>query len=288
MNTQSSNLRYILMLAVVATLLMAGPVTASAASAGKVVFAAGNVKVERAGKLLPLTKDASIEPGDTLVTGQDGRVQLLMADGDRMAIRTNTRFRVDEFKAPASASQPETGRSFYTLVKGGFRAVTRSLGQRGQDSYRVKTPVATLGIRGTTYWVRYWPGDANNPEGYYFGVTDGGITVGNGVGQMDFMAGQYGYVKDLNSPPQRLPGPPSFLNGDGSGGNGNNDEVGGYSGGSPVHGCTNAMSGDVNCPPIQPITGDGFDLTPGQAPPPEQPTIIRTDEHFDNFIETSD
>jgi hypothetical protein len=268
MNTQALNLRHIFVMAVMATLLMAGPATASAASAGKVVFAAGSVQVERAGKLLPLTKGAAIEPGDTLVTGKDGRVQLLMADGDRMAIRTNTRFRIDEFKAPVSPKQPETGRSFYTLVKGGFRAVTRSLGQRGEDSYRVKTPVATLGIRGTTYWVRYWPGDANNPEGYYFGVSDGGITVGNGAGQMDFMAGQYGYVKDLNSPPQRLPGPPSFLQGEGGNGNGNGaGEDGGYSGGSPVHGCTNAMSGDVNCPPIQPITGDGFDLTPGQAPP---------------------
>lgn len=243
----------------------------ASAAAGKIVFARGDVKVERAGQTLVLDKGAQIEAGDTIVTGADGRAQLLMADGDRMALRTNTRFTVDEFKAPDSPDKPETGRSFYSLVKGGFRAVTRSLGKRGLDSYRVKTPVATIGIRGTTYWVVYHPGDANNPAGYYFGVSEGGLSVGNNAGQMDFSAGQFGYVKDLNSPPQLLPGPPSFLNGEG-GSDGDDGDYGGYTGGSYLQGCTNTAAGDFNCPPTLPIEGGDFDLTPGQAPtPPTEP-----------------
>jgi hypothetical protein len=151
MKAKRPDLRQIFLLAAATLFLSLAGGTAVAAGAGKVMFANGDVQVERAGKLQPLAKGAEIAPGDTIVTGADGRVQLLMADGDRMALRTNTRFRVDEFKAPASAAQPETGRSFYSLLKGGFRAVTRSLGRRGQDSYRVKTPVATIGIRGTAY-----------------------------------------------------------------------------------------------------------------------------------------
>jgi hypothetical protein len=262
------------LLALSACILMLAS-NAVVAAAGKVVFATGDVQVERAGKLLPVAKDTVIEAGDTVITGASGRAQLLMADGDRMALRTNTRLRVDEFKAPTSSQKPETGRSFYSLVKGGFRAVTRSLDRRGLDSYRVKTPVATLGIRGTTYWIIQWPGDAQYPAGFYFGVSEGGINVGNTGGQMSFGSGQYGYVKDANSPPQRLPGPPSFFKGNGNGGNGNqdsNDTSGGYSGGSPPHGCTGRSSGDVNCPPIQPIQGDDFDFTPGQSPNPHQPT----------------
>jgi hypothetical protein len=250
-----------------AALMLAIGSDAALAAAGKVVFVKGDAKVERAGKTLPLANGAAIESGDVIVTGQDGRVQLLMADGDRMALRTNTRFRVDEFKAPVSRDKPETGRGFYSLIKGGFRAVTRSLDRRGLESYRVKTPVATIGIRGTAYWVIQWPGDANNPPGFYFGVSEGGISVGNDAGQMDFTAGQFGYVKDLNSPPQRLDGPPSFLNGQG-GPNGGSDNGGGggYTGGSALHGCTNTTAGDFNCPPVQPIQGDGFDFTPGQPP----------------------
>jgi hypothetical protein len=93
---------------------------------------------------------------------------------------------------------------------------------------------------------------------------------------MDFMAGQFGYVKDLNSPPQRLPGPPSFLQGEGAGGDDNGGAGGGYTGGSPLHGCTNTTAGDFNCPPVQPIEGGGFDLTPGKAPPPPEPPPIDT------------
>lgn len=258
-----------LCLSIVAGLLAFTSHAAPASAAGKVVFVAGDAQVERDGKTQPLAKGAVIEAGDVLVTGRDGRVQLLMADGDRMALRTNTRFRVDEFKAPASRDKPETGRSYYSLLKGGFRAVTRSLDRRGLDSYRVKTPVATIGIRGTTYWVIQWPGDANNPPGFYFGVSEGAIGVGNDASQLILKAGQYGYVKDLNSPPQLLSGPPSFLNGrDAPGGNGDgNGAGGGYSGGSPSQGCTNALSGDVNCPPVQTIQGEGFDFTPGGSPP---------------------
>ncbi|MGH8459699.1 MAG: hypothetical protein ACRESV_10125, partial [Nevskiales bacterium] len=146
----------------------------------------------------------------------------------------------------------------------------------GLDSYRVKTPVATIGIRGTTYWVIQFPGDANNPPGFYFGVSEGGISIGNDAGQLNLMAGQFGYVKDLNSPPQLLPGPPSFLNGQGGPGGGTDEGAGGgYTGGSPLHGCTSAAAGDLNCPPVQPIQGDGgVDLTSGRipsSPPPPPP-----------------
>jgi len=245
------------------------------ATAGKVVFASGDVQVERAGSMLPLAKGAAIEPGDTIVTGTDGRVQLHMADGDRMALRSNTRLRVDEFKAPTSPKTPETGRSFYSLVQGGFRAVTRSLDRRGLDSYRVKTPVATLGIRGTKYWVIQWPGGDGQPPGLYFGVTEGGISVGNAGGQMNFVAGQFGYVKDANTPPQLLNGPPSFLNGGAdTGGSSDFGSAGGYSGGSPTQGCTNPLSGDVNCPPVQPIRGGDTDFTSGNAPPPPPTSTI--------------
>lgn len=260
---------WLLALSVVVGMLVSGQ---ALAAAGKVVYATGDVQVERAGKMQPLAKGAEIESGDTIITGTNGRVQLRMADGDHMALRTSTRFKVDEFKAPTAKDKPETGRSFYSLVSGGFRALTKSLGRRGNDSYRVRTPVATIGIRGTVYWVIQYAGDANNPPGLYFGVSEGGLNVSNNAGELDFGSGQFGYVKDANSLPVMLSGPPSFMQGTGNNGNGNNnDDGGGYSGGVPLQGCTNSMAGDVNCPPTQPIQGDGIDFTPGELPPEPEP-----------------
>lgn len=253
--------------AVAACTLMLASGTALAA-AGKVVFSAGDVQVDRAGKTAPLAKGADIEQGDTIVTGADGRVQFRMADGDFMALRPNTRLRVDKFRKPTSAKEPETGLSFFSLLKGGFRAVTHSLDRRGQNSYRVNTPVATLGIRGTKYSALLCADDCEGtiPDGLYLGVSDGGVNLGNSGGKMGYGAGEFGYVKDENTPPTKLPNPPQALNGGGGGNTQGGGNTGGYSGGSPPQGCTNPMSGDVNCPPVQTIHGGDHDFTGGQSP----------------------
>ncbi|MGH8561549.1 MAG: FecR family protein, partial [Nevskiales bacterium] len=114
---------------------------------------------------LPIAKGTPFEAGDTIATGADGRVQLLMADGDRIALRPNSRFSIDEFSGPSRAkpgqpvpdTRPSSWKSFYTLAKGGFRTLTASLGQRDASSYQVRTPVATIGIRGTDYTLLYCP-----------------------------------------------------------------------------------------------------------------------------------
>ena len=54
---------------------------------------------------------------------------------------------------PASAPQPES--AFFKLVKGGLRAVDGLIGQTTPQNYGVETPVATIGVRGTAFDVRY-------------------------------------------------------------------------------------------------------------------------------------
>jgi len=45
--------------------------------------------------------------------------------------------------------QSTVARSFFRLVKGGFRSITGLVGKINRDEYKVATPVATIGIRGT-------------------------------------------------------------------------------------------------------------------------------------------
>ena len=134
------------------------------AAAGQVVFVTGQAFVQR-DQQIPVTRGLAVEQGDTLITYQDGRVQLLMANGDRIAIRPNSRFRIDQFVAPEAeqaregVSLRQLGKSFYSLLRGGFRTLTNAKGERNASNYRVRTPVATLGIRGTYYVVRYCNND---------------------------------------------------------------------------------------------------------------------------------
>lgn len=219
-------------------------------AAGRTMFVKGSVQLERDDKLQALVKGEKVEAGDLVITGVDGRVQLLMDDGDRMALKPNTRLRIDEFKAPLSENRPETGRAFYSLVRGGFRALTRSLGARDESSYRVKTPIATIGIRGTDYSLDF-DGELNGH------VSKGGIWVKD-------EDGQYYYVYEGEW----------FTYG--SGGFQKVDKPDGHDPGDFDTG-----TGDLDGPP-QPIegtdpSGKPFDLTPGQPPesqpPPPTPTL---------------
>lgn len=45
-------------------------------------------------------------------------------------------------------------RAFFRLLKGGFRAVTGAIGKLREEDYRITTPVATIGIRGTEPFVQ--------------------------------------------------------------------------------------------------------------------------------------
>ena len=54
-----------------------------------------------------------------------------------------------------------------SLVKGGLRAVTGAIAKREPESYKVKTPVATLGVRGTEYYLRICEQDCAEEQQLY-------------------------------------------------------------------------------------------------------------------------
>ena len=58
----------------------------------------------------------------------------------------------------AQGSSSGTSRAFFRLVKGGFRSVSGVIGKLNREDYRVSTPVATIGIRGTVYSARLCAG----------------------------------------------------------------------------------------------------------------------------------
>ncbi|MGH8530400.1 MAG: FecR family protein [Nevskiales bacterium] len=152
-----------------AALLLLFMSPAALAAAGKVIFVTGQAFVLRE-QQLPLERGFEVERGDTVITYLDGRVQLLMADGDRIALRPNSRFRIDEFTTPEAGQARDAvslrrlGKSFYSLLRGGFRTLTNSKGERDLSSYRVRTPVATIGIRGTYYVARFCNNDCYRDE----------------------------------------------------------------------------------------------------------------------------
>lgn len=178
-------------------LLLALPLTAVAApEAGTVVLLTGQATALGSdGTVRKLSKSAPVFPGDVVSSGVGSYVNLKFADGAFFLLRPETRFQIEQFEftaQPAAVPAPSapvatapaapkpaapvaplvtastqaapTSRAFFRLVKGGFRSVSGLIGKLNREDYRVSTPVATIGIRGTSYSARICEGDCEDRE----------------------------------------------------------------------------------------------------------------------------
>lgn len=224
----------------------------AAASAGSVTLLTGRGTASSAdGTIRALAKGADVFAGEVINTGPNSYANLRFRDGSFILLRPNSRFQIEQYEyqgetVPAStkttrASRPDpaaattstasatgdqdVGRAFFRLLKGGFRAVTGLVGKVDRNAYRVATPVATIGIRGTDYVVVLCdlacnadPVIANNlpagsapAGGVVVGVITGGVFVANNAGgSVD--VGQDQYLVTLPDGTQvELPAQPRFL-----------------------------------------------------------------------------
>jgi len=122
---------------------------------GKVVVATGSVTLERAGAPVVQVGTAGqagqakvgdlVYQGDAVATGADGKVGINFTDGSSFNLSNNARMVLDEFVYdPNSTSNV----SLINLTKGTFTFVAGQVAKTGD--MKVDTPVATMGIRGTT------------------------------------------------------------------------------------------------------------------------------------------
>ena len=166
------------------------------AAAGRIQFAFGEVSVQGAdGASAPVKKGQEIAAGDTVVT-ERGRAQIKFTDGALVSLQPKTSFKIDDYNFAGSEDGSE--RSFFSLFRGGLRTITGAIGHRNRNAYRVTTPVATIGIRGTEYLVLL------DDSGMIVTVGDGSIAVINDAGEVILTNGQTGRVIDKETAAQLL------------------------------------------------------------------------------------
>src|SRR3970040_788661 len=120
---------------------------AFAATAGRVDFVFGDAALRSSsGQERPLARGAEVMDGDTLIT-RNGRAQVRFTDGAFVSLQPNTEFGVREYRYEGKADGSERG--FFALVRGAMRTVTGAIGRFNRNAYQVRTPTATVGIRGT-------------------------------------------------------------------------------------------------------------------------------------------
>ncbi len=114
----------------------------------------GTAYVTRAdGRQSILARGSALGVGDALTTTRNSTVRLRFTDGGETAIRPDSRITVQAYNY--SREEPQSDSLILGLLKGGLRAITGSIGKRGNvDAYKLNVNTATIGIRGTDYTAR--------------------------------------------------------------------------------------------------------------------------------------
>lgn len=229
----------LLVLWALAALALAGPV------AGTVTHLSGPLLAKKAGGAVKiLSVKSEVESGDTLVTEKNTYARVKFIDNSEITLKPDSTLTVENFNF--DDGKPDADKASFNLVKGGLRSVSGLLGKRNREKFELKTPAATIGIRGTTFIAQYVPppttlappsgttalfsdrspnlappgspstAGPKAPEmpaaqpGLYVSVLDGMIQVTNPGGSLGFNAGQFGYVPSLKVPPIVVPQNPGL------------------------------------------------------------------------------
>ncbi|HET7833447.1 MAG TPA: FecR family protein [Gallionella sp.] len=218
---------------------------AYAAPAGTVLVAVGDTTALRDGVAVKLARGSEVQSGDTLRSGEASNLQVRFTDESLIALRANSIYRIDDYHFDRKAN---SGKSLFSLLKGGLRTITGLIGQYHRDDYAVKTVEATIGIRGTHFVLAQCSYDCFEKDGriaengLFGGVADGRIVINNQAGSQEFGRNEFFHVVSANTLPKELLAPPSFLRDQLAGQARNKEEA-------PVTGTAAAGEGKENAAP---------------------------------------
>ena len=115
------------------------PVAASAQSIGS----AAAVKPEAHGGGSLLQSGSSLYANEAVSTGQAGQAELQFHDNTKLSVGPTSTVRLDKFVYDPNKG---AGKVAINATKGAYRFIT---GSQDSKNYEIKTPYATLGVRGT-------------------------------------------------------------------------------------------------------------------------------------------
>jgi hypothetical protein len=181
----------------------------SASSVGQVLFVHGTVhSIDQQGIQRLLAKDDAVFSGDRIITQAASSLQIQMIDEGYFAVRPSSEISIDEYVFENKATDSVKA----SIIRGGLRSITGAIGKKYQRNFAIKTPVATIGIRGTDMVSFYISPEEASPDlgetGTYVSVDSGAGFLETPTGQLLIEKGKAAYAA-YNSKPVtilRLPG----------------------------------------------------------------------------------
>jgi len=168
---------------------------------GTVDSVAGKVTVINVdGDTRALSAGGRVEVHETVVTGKGSEVLIKTDDNGVVFLGSNSKFVVEAYSAKGN----EQDNFAVRLLKGVFRGVTGFIGKTAPTHYRLHTPTAVLGIRGTDYQLEV------KSDETFAKVNSGEISLKSRGISVNVAANQFA-VATGNEPPHLLDAAPAGL-----------------------------------------------------------------------------
>ncbi|HSN39701.1 MAG TPA: FecR family protein [Burkholderiales bacterium] len=163
------------------------PGVAAGAAESRIYVVSGNVSVTQGRNPAHRVIDNEPIASNTLVnTGDKSAALLRFEDGQVVTLQANSSFNVREYHY--DAKRIENSNIVFSVFSGGMRFITGLIGQHKKQAFRLSTPNATIGIRGTEFMVTM------AGKSMYSRVLSGGIAMTNAAGTAVVGAGQSAVV----------------------------------------------------------------------------------------------
>jgi hypothetical protein len=136
----------------------------------------------------------SVRVGEQLSTVANSEVVLRADDASVIAMRPNAKLVMEAYRAHGKQDDAFNLR----LFSGALRLLSGAIAGRNRDNYWVKSPTATIGVRGTDYepyvLTKAVAQQFGQPEGTYDKVNQGATTLEAHGATIEVSAGQVGFV----------------------------------------------------------------------------------------------
>ena len=127
--------------------MLCAPALAQEDSVGMVVASRGEVIAMSNGGSRLLKQGEFIHVSDEIITSNRSFAVLQFEDGAKVTVRPDSTMIIESYLYNGDGDDEAT----LSLVEGGLRVITGAMAKSNPENYKVRTPVALMGVRGTEF-----------------------------------------------------------------------------------------------------------------------------------------
>ena len=179
----------------------------------RVVRISGNARATSIdGRARALQEGAAIYERDRLNTGIKSYLVVAFNDESRVTLISNSELNIKQHQF--KPEEPEASNALLEFIRGGLRLVSGVIGKINNDDYKIATPTATIGIRGTGFDLLcqgLCSSDAGADSGLFARVWDGSIELKADNDSLLLNTNQNAFMQNTQSRPQLVTSIPEAL-----------------------------------------------------------------------------